>query len=135
MGLDDICIRRVLRAGVVSKPPSILFEKSWPSGEILSEQKKRNITLVFKKGRKEDLGKYKAVSLTCMPVKTMEQIPMEAIKRHMQDKKMIQDSQHGFTKSRLCLTNLVAICDGGIAAINKGKPTNVTYRITESQNM
>lgn len=121
-------IPRVLRTGVVAKPPSIIFEKSWPSGEILGEWKKRNITLLFKKGRKRDLGKYRPVSLTSLPMKIMEQIPTEKIVKHTQDKNMIQDSQHGFTKGRLCLTNLVAICDGGIETINKGKPTNVmTY--------
>lgn len=62
-----------------------------------------------------------------MPVKNMEQILMEEFLGQMQDKKVIQDSQHGFTEGRLCLTSLVAICGGGIAAFNKGKPTNVTH--------
>lgn len=110
-------------AGVIAKPPSIIFEKSWPSSEILGEWKKGNISLIFKKGRTEDLGNDRPVSLTSMPVKIMEHIPMEAILRHTQDK-MIQDSQYGFIKGRLYLTNLVALCDGGVAASQGGKGNN-----------
>lgn len=110
-------------AGVIAKPPSIIFEKSRPSSEILGEWKKGNISLIFKKGRTEDLGNDRPVSLTSMPVKIMEHIPMEAILRHTQDK-MIQDSQYGFIKGRLYLTNLVALCDGGVAASQGGKGNN-----------
>ena len=104
-------------ADVIAKLLSIIFEKLWLSGG----QKKGNITLIYKKGRKEDQGIYGVGASPLCLGRSWNRSLLEDVLKHMRDECVIWDSQQGFTKGKLYLTNIVAFCDGVMASVDKGE--------------
>ncbi|KAJ7425384.1 hypothetical protein WISP_23648 [Willisornis vidua] len=45
----------------------------------------------------------------------------------MEDKKVIRSNQHGFTKSKSCLTNLIAFYNETATCMNEGKVVDIVY--------
>ncbi|KFR17924.1 hypothetical protein N306_15518, partial [Opisthocomus hoazin] len=76
-------------ADVIAEPLSIIFERSWRTGEVPEDWRKASVTPIFKKGKKEDPGNYRPVSLTSIPGKVMEQLILEAIIKQVEEKKVI----------------------------------------------
>ena len=85
------------------------------------------MTPIYKKGCREDPGNYRPVSLTSVLGKIMEQIVLREITRHVRDNQGIRPSQHGFTKGRSCLTNLISFYDLVTHLVDEGKTVDVVY--------
>ena len=81
---------RVLRelAEVIAEQLSIIFERSWRTGEVPEDWRIANVTLVFKKGKKEDPGNYRPVSLTSVPEKVLEQLVLDAISKQVEERRL-----------------------------------------------
>ncbi|CAM5095950.1 unnamed protein product [Natator depressus] len=120
---------RVLKelADVIAEPLAVIFENSWRSGEVPEDWKKANVVPIFKKGKKEDPGNYRPVSLTSVPGKIMEQVLKESILKHLEERKVIRNSQHRFTKGKSCLTNLIAFYDEITGSVDEGKAVDMLF--------
>jgi len=55
----------------------------------------------------------------------MAQLILEVIIKQMEEKKVIRSSQHGFTKGKSYLTNLIAGYDGMTGWIKEGRAVDV----------
>ncbi|CAM4533257.1 unnamed protein product [Lepidochelys olivacea] len=120
---------RVLKklADVIAEPLAIIFENSWRSGVVTDNWKKANVVPIFRKGKEEDPGYYRPASLTSVPGKIMEQLLKESILKHLEERKVIRNSQHGFTKGKSCLTNLIAFYDEITGSVDEGNAVDVLF--------
>jgi len=82
MGPDGIH-PRVLRelAEELTKTFSIIYQKSWLTGEVPDGWRIGSVTPIHKKGQKKDPGTYRSVSLTSVQGKIMERLIPSALSR------------------------------------------------------
>ncbi|CAM4717112.1 unnamed protein product [Lepidochelys kempii] len=57
----------------------------------------------------------------------MKQVLKESILNHLEERKAIRYSQHGFTKGKSCLTNLIAFYDEITGSVDEGKAVDVLF--------
>ncbi|CAM4550617.1 unnamed protein product [Caretta caretta] len=57
----------------------------------------------------------------------MKQVLKESILKHLEERKVIRNSQHGFTKGKSCLTNLIAFYDKISGSVDEGKAVDVLF--------
>ena len=57
----------------------------------------------------------------------MEKILKESIYLYLERKGLIRDSQHGFIRRRLCLTNLIEFFEVVTRCVDEGSTVDVAY--------
>jgi len=88
---------------------------------VPEDWRKANVTPVFQKGKKEDPGNYRLVSLTSIPGKVTERLILNVISKQAEEKQVIRSSQHGFIKGKSCLTDLAAYYDDMTGWVDEGR--------------
>ena len=107
-GPDEIHPRLLKElSSVIAEPLAKPFQNSLVQDVVPNDWREANITELFKKGSKSASQNYRPVSLTSVICKQMESIIKDEIIKHWNIFKLINGSQHGFTKGRSCVTNLL----------------------------
>ena len=79
---------------------AVIFQKSLKTGQVPKDWTKACVTLIFKKGNKNDLIYYCSISLTCILCKVMEHVVTSSLSRPLDSNKILYDLQHGFREKR-----------------------------------
>ena len=101
--------------------------KTLECGHVPKDWKLANVTAIFKKGDKELANNYRPVSLTSHVCKVFESILRDCIVEHLNKYNLINNSQHGFTRKRSCLTNLLEFLEYVSDYVDQGFPIDVIY--------
>ena len=111
----------------LAEPLCQIFNQSLTTGEVPSIWKQGTVTAIFKKGKKSLPENYRAVTLTSIVCKILEDIITEYIKEHLISNNIQDQGQHGFTKSRSTVTNLIEALNIWTEALAHGLPVDIIY--------
>ena len=111
----------------ISKPLAHVFNMSLQEGIVPLEWKEANIIPLFKKGSRNKSVNYRPVSLTSVICKLLESIIRDHIMDFLIKHKLINSSQHGFLKSKSCLTNLLCFFEEITKWVDEGSPVDIIY--------
>ena len=106
-------------------PLSHIFRCSMATGIVPEDWRIAKVAVIHKKCPKKECGNYRPVSLTSQVSKVLESLVRDAILDHLYSKKLIRDTQHGFTKGRSCLTNLLNFLEEVTKYVDECNPVDV----------
>ena len=108
---------------VISK----LFNISLQTGKLPTIWKEGIVTALFKKGSRSLASNYRGITLTSVICKQLEKIIVEALENHLRSNNLQDKNQHGFTKKKSPITNLLEALNIWSEAISHGLPVDVIY--------
>ena len=91
------------------------------TGEIAQDWSYTNVVPIFRKINRSKPWHYRPVGLTWIVRKVMEGIIKNNITKHLHGGiNVINISQHGFTKGRLCIMNLLEFLEDAYESLDEG---------------
>lgn len=110
-----------------AKPLTALFNKSLQLGVIPDDWKLANVTPIFKKGSKTLPSNYRPISLTSVVCKLLETLIRDKLVNHLEENKLLRNTQHGFRNKRSCLTNLLDFLHDVFNCYDDSKAVDIIY--------
>ena len=111
----------------LGEPIARLFQNSIDTGFVPKLWRQANVVPIFKKGDKSDKSNYRPISLTSVIGKMLEAIIARAVRKHLDDHNLIRHSQHGFSKGKSCLTNLLSFYRKVFETVDKGDSYDIVF--------
>ena len=111
----------------LSEPLFLIFSKSLTDGVLPKIWKDAHVTPVYKKGEKCSPGNYRPISLTSVICKTPEKLIRNAIVNHMEKNSLFNKSQHGFMKTKSCMTQLLETLEEWTDLLDQNFSIDVIY--------
>ena len=111
----------------IVKPLTKLFKLSLQLGIVPQDWREANVAPLHKKGSREKPENYRPVSLTSIVGKLLESIIKDSIVAHLDQYNLIVRSQHGFTRGKSCLTNLLDFFEIVTKELDKGNDVDLIY--------
>ena len=112
-------------APVISTSLCSLYNKSLNQGVFPQEWKIANIVAVYKKGDKEYVENYRPISPLCIVSKVFERCVLNNIREHIYQE--IKTSQHGFTRGKSCVTDLLEALNYIGSVLDTGGQIDTVY--------
>ena len=128
VGPDGLCAYFIKNlSNALCIPLSTIFEVSYRTSQIPSYWSKAIVVPIFKKGNPLDVNNYRPISLCCVSCKTMESIMNESLRSHLQTHNLISGKQHGFSKGKSCLTQLLHCKNSWVNSLDKKQCIDVIF--------
>ena len=114
-------------AATLSKPLLSIFNTSLQTGKVPSIWKQGVVTAIFKKGNKNLAANYRAITLTSIVCKLLEDYITDSFRKHLTSNNKHDPGQHGFTPKKSTVTNLIEALNIWSEALSHGLPVDIIY--------
>ena len=111
----------------MSEPLNNIFRRSVNTGIVPEIWRQANVVSIFKKEDRTSPANYRPISLSSVVGKLLESIIARNIREHLDKHKLINESQHGFTKGKSCLTNLLSFYKRVYEAADDDNSYDIVY--------
>ena len=82
---------------------------------------------LFKKGKRDEAGNYRPVSLTSIVGKVLESLLKDELVRHLECNDILIPEQHSFRSGKSCVTNLLQYLNQVTDLIDNGEPVDIVF--------
>ena len=114
-------------AEAISHPLSQIFQRSMDTSSIPAEWKRHTTMPFYKNGSRKIPGNYRPIALMPIAAKIMETIIDDSIRKFVYTNQKLSVHQHGFSKGKSVITNLLTSLDDWTKSIDEGLKLDAIY--------